>query len=86
VPVLAVTRIGGQTFVYVAAQNPQGAGYMAHLVSVTLGEPVGNVYPVQAGLRSGDQVILSGIQMLQEGVPVKPLQPLQPPPAARSGT
>ena len=46
VPVLAVTRIGGQTFVYVAAA--QGKGYAAHQVSVTLGEPVGNVYPVQA--------------------------------------
>ena len=73
VPVLAVTRIGGQTFVYVAAAK--GAGYAAHQVSVTLGEPVGNVYPVLAGLRPGDRVILSGIQFLQEGVPVQPLGP-----------
>lgn len=71
VPVLAVTRIGGQTFVYVA--TPKGQGYVAHQASVTLGEPVGNVYPVQAGLKAGDQVILSGIQQLQEGVPVQPL-------------
>ena len=73
VPVLAVTSIGGQTFVYVAAAK--GAGYAAHQVSVTLGEPVGNVYPVLAGLRPGDRVILSGIQFLQEGVPVQPLGP-----------
>jgi RND family efflux transporter MFP subunit len=72
IPVLAVTRIGGQTFVYVAAA--QGPGYSAHLVSVTLGEPIGNVYPVQAGLRTGDRVILSGIQFLQEGVPVQPME------------
>jgi RND family efflux transporter MFP subunit len=82
VPVLAVTRIGGQTFVYVAA--PQGSGFMAHQVSVKLGEPVGNVYPVQSGLRTGDKVILSGIQFLQEGVPVMPLQ--GPPPAAHAGS
>jgi RND family efflux transporter MFP subunit len=82
VPVLSVTRIGGQTFVYVAA--PQGAGYAAHLVSVTLGEPIGNVYPVQSGLRTGDKVILSGIQFLQEGVPVSPMQ--GPPPAAHAGS
>jgi RND family efflux transporter MFP subunit len=82
VPVLAVTRIGGQTFVYVAA--PKGSGYAAHQVSVTLGEPVGNLYPVQAGLRTGDRVILSGIQFLQEGVPVMPLP--SPPPAAHAGT
>jgi len=72
IPVLAVTRIGGQTFVYVAAA--QGGGYSAHQVSVTLGEPIGNVYPVLGGLKQGDRVILSGIQFLQEGVPVQPLQ------------
>jgi RND family efflux transporter MFP subunit len=71
VPVLAVTRIGGQSFVYVAA--PRGNGYMAHQTSVTLGEPVANRYPVQAGLREGDRVITSGIQLLQEGFPVMPM-------------
>jgi RND family efflux transporter MFP subunit len=82
IPVLAVTRIGGQTFVYVAA--PQGAGYVAHQVSVTLGEPIGNIYPVEGGLRPGDRVILSGIQFLQEGVPVMPLPGA--PPAAHAGS
>ena len=72
VPVLAVTRIGGQSFVYVA--TPQGNGYVAHQTSVTLGEPVANRYPVHEGLREGDKVITSGIQMLQEGVPVMPMQ------------
>ncbi|HEY6414149.1 MAG TPA: efflux RND transporter periplasmic adaptor subunit [Edaphobacter sp.] len=71
VPVLAVTRIGGQTFVYVAA--PKGDGYIAHQVPVTLGETVGNTYPVLGGLNPGDKVILSGLQFLQDGAPVKPL-------------
>jgi RND family efflux transporter MFP subunit len=71
IPVLAVTRIGGQTFCYVAAAR--GSGYAAHQVSVNLGEPVGNLYPVLGGLKTGDRVILSGIQFLQEGVPVQPL-------------
>jgi RND family efflux transporter MFP subunit len=82
VPVLAVTRIGGQSFVYVAA--PKGGGFSAHLVSVTLGEPIGNIYPVIAGLNTGDRVILSGIQFLQEGVPVQPLQ--APPAGAHAGS
>ena len=82
VPVLAVTRIGGQTFVYVAAA--QGSGYSAHQVSVTLGEPVGNIYPVLGGLKTGDRVILSGIQFLQEGVPVQPMEGKGPPPKAGS--
>ena len=71
VQVLAVTRLAGQAFVYVAA--PAGPGFTAHLVPVTLGETVGNNYPVLSGLRQGDKVILSGTQFLQEGVPVKPL-------------
>ena len=71
VPVLAVTQLGGQTFVYVAA--PRGSGFMAHQIPVTLGETVGNVYPVLGGLKPGDQVIISGLQMLGEGAPVQPM-------------
>jgi multidrug efflux pump subunit AcrA (membrane-fusion protein) len=71
VPVLAVTRIGGQAFVYIA--TPKGDGYVAHQVAVTLGETVGNTYPVLSGLNPGDKVILSGLQFLQDGAPVKPL-------------
>lgn len=82
IPVLAVTRIGGQSFVYVAA--PKGDGFLAHQVSVTLAEPVGNVYPVLGGLKTGDRVILSGIQMLQEGMPVQPMQAPGPPASGSS--
>ncbi len=71
VPVLAVSLIGGQTFVYLAA--PKGDGYMAHQVAVKLGDTVGNTYPVLGGLKPGDKVIVSGLQFLQEGAPVKPL-------------
>lgn len=71
VPVLAVTRVGGQAFVFVAA--PSANGYVAHQVAVSLGETLGNSYPVLTGLKPGDKVILSGLQFLQEGAPVKPL-------------
>jgi len=59
--------------VYVAVPSQQGTGYAAHQVAVTLGETVGNNYPVLSGLKQGDKVILSSIQFLQEGAPVKPL-------------
>ncbi len=72
VPVLAVTRVAGQAFVFVAAPSSRG-GYTAHQVAVTLGDTTGNSYPVLSGLRPGDKVILSGLQLLQEGVPVQPL-------------
>ena len=66
-----MVRVGGQPFVFVAAAK--GDGYAAHQVAVTLGETVGNTYPVLTGLNAGDKVILSGLQFLQEGAPVKPL-------------
>jgi RND family efflux transporter MFP subunit len=71
VPILAVSLVGGQTFVYLA--SPKGDGYIAHQVPVQLGETVGNTYPVLGGLKLGDRVIISGLQFLQEGAPVKPL-------------
>jgi multidrug efflux pump subunit AcrA (membrane-fusion protein) len=57
--------------VYIAAAK--GNGYSAHQVPVTLGETQGNTYPVLSGLNPGDRVIISGLQFLQEGAPVKPM-------------
>lgn len=71
VPVLAVTRLGGQTFVYVA-QNKDGK-YFAHQLAIELGDPVGNNYAVLGGLQNGDKVIVSGTQFLVDGMPVQPL-------------
>jgi RND family efflux transporter MFP subunit len=73
VPVLAVTQIGGQSFVYVA--QPKEQGFIAHLVPVTLGDTLGNSFPVLAGLKTGDQVIVSGLQFIGEGAPVAPIKP-----------
>jgi RND family efflux transporter MFP subunit len=70
VPVLAVTRIGGQSFVYVAAQS--GGGTVAKQRAVTLGDTLGNDYAVAGGLQPGDKVITSGIQLLIDGMPVQP--------------
>ena len=82
VPVLAVSRIGGQAFVFVA--KPAANGFVAHQVAVTLGQTVGNNYPVLAGLNQSDRVILSGLQFLQEGAPVSPIT--GPPPTPKPAT
>lgn len=78
VPVLAISRVGGAAFVFVVA--PRGNGYFAHQVGIQVGDTLGNNYPVTAGLRPGDRVIVSGLQFLQEGAPVMPI-PSGPPPA-----
>jgi RND family efflux transporter MFP subunit len=71
VPVLAVTRIGGQPFVYVAIAANDGA--VAKQRAVTLGDTIGNDYAVTGGLNAGDKVIVSGIQFLVDGVPIQPI-------------
>jgi len=68
VPVLAVTRQGVQSFVYVARQ--QQGHYVATQIPVTLGETVGNNYAVTNGLNEGDKVIVSATQFLVNGMPV----------------
>ncbi len=71
VPVLAVTRIGGQSFVYVVTQADKGS--VAKQRAVTLGDTIGNDYAVIGGLKPGDKVIVSGIQFLIDGAPVQPI-------------
>src|SRR5580698_7410374 len=71
VPVLAVTRIGGQSFVYVATQAENGT--VAKQRAVTLGDTIGNDYAVTGGLKPGEKVIISGIQFLIDGAPVQPI-------------
>jgi RND family efflux transporter MFP subunit len=71
IPVLAVTRQGGQSFVFVARQ--QNGHTMAIQTPVTLGDTVGNTYSVSSGLNVGDRVIVSSTQFLVNGMPVMPL-------------
>jgi RND family efflux transporter MFP subunit len=71
IPVLAVTRLGGQDFVFIARQ--QNGHFIAAQTPVTLGDTVGNSYSISSGLKSGDQVIVSSTQFLVNDMPVIPL-------------
>lgn len=71
VPVLAVTRQGGQSFVFVAQQ--QNGKFFAHQVPVTLGDTIQNSYSIASGLSSGEKVIVSGTQFLVNNMPVMPM-------------
>lgn len=70
VPVTAIARLSGQTFAYVAESD--GKQTVARQRTVRLGEVVGNNYVVLEGIKAGDQVITTGVQMLADGVPVAP--------------
>ena len=70
VPVIAINRLGGQYFVFVAEQG-QG-GFVAKQKPVTVGDLIGDSYIVRSGVKEGEKVIVSNIQKLQDGVPVKP--------------
>ncbi|MFC5862393.1 efflux RND transporter periplasmic adaptor subunit [Acidicapsa dinghuensis] len=72
IPVLAVSRLGGQTFVFVAQKQSDGH-YVARQTPVMLGDTVGNNYAVNSGLQEGDKVIVSGTQFLVDNVPVTPI-------------
>ena len=70
VPITAVSRISGQHFCFVAEDGPQGS-LIARQKPVEVGELIGNDYVVRSGLKAGDKLIVSGIQKLGDGVPVK---------------
>jgi RND family efflux transporter MFP subunit len=70
VPVLAVSRIGGQYFAFVA--EDQNGKLVAHQKPLRIGEMVGNDYVVLEGIKPGDKVIVSGTQFLVDGAPVAP--------------
>lgn len=72
IPVLAVSRLGGQTFVFVAQKQDNGH-FVARQTPVVLGDTVGNNYAVNSGLKEGDKVIVSGTQFLVDNVPVAPV-------------
>src|SRR6185312_11058887 len=69
IPVLAVSRINGQPFVFVADNGAKGV--VARQRQIKLGEIDGNNYVVLDGLKAGDKLIVSDTQMLADGMPVK---------------
>ena len=71
VPVLAVSRINGQFFAYVA-EGPDVKSLTAHQRQIQVGDMIGNDYVVISGIKPGERVITSGTQMLFEGAPVTP--------------
>lgn len=69
-PVVAVTRLSGQHFAFIA--EPKDGGFVARQRPIKVGDIVGDDYIVLGGIKPGERLIVSGIQKLGDGVPVKP--------------
>jgi RND family efflux transporter MFP subunit len=65
VPMLAVFRLNGQHFAYVATGT--GETLTAHQRPIAVGEQHGNDYAIKAGLKAGEQVVVSGVQKIHDG-------------------
>ena len=70
VPVVAMSRVGGQYFAFVA--EDQNGKLVAHQKAVRIGEMTGNDYVVLDGIKAGDKIIVSGVQFLVDGAAVTP--------------
>jgi RND family efflux transporter MFP subunit len=70
VPVVAVSRVGGQYFAFIA--EDKNGKLVAHQKPLRLGEMTGNDYVVLNGIRPGDKIIVSGVQFLVDGATVAP--------------
>jgi len=76
-----------------AVQEQQGAktvmvveaGDKVALRSVTLGDRVGDLYIVTAGLKAGERVIVDGVQKVRPGMQVKPETKSAEPGAGKTG-
>jgi RND family efflux transporter MFP subunit len=70
VPVLSVSRVAGQYFVFVAESSERG--FVARQKAIVLGDVIGDAYIVRSGLKAGERVIVSNVQKIGDGAPVKP--------------
>lgn len=77
IPVVAVSRINAQYFVFVAEPG-EGGVLVARQRLVSLGPIVGDNYIVLSGLAPGDRLIVAGTQKIGDGAPVQEL-PAGPP-------
>jgi RND family efflux transporter MFP subunit len=70
IPVTAVSRLSGKLFAFVA--EGQGQQAVARQRTIDVGDLTGNDYVVLDGIKPGDKVIVSNVQMLVDGMPVIP--------------
>lgn len=70
IPVTAVSRLSGKIFAFVA--EGQGQQSVAKQRVIQVGDLVGNDYVVLDGIKPGEKIIVTSVQMLADGMPVMP--------------
>jgi RND family efflux transporter MFP subunit len=71
IPTIAVSRIEGKTFVYVAQTQGQSQ-LIARQKPVKLGNISGKNYQVLEGLQPGEKIVVSGLSRLSDGAAIIP--------------
>jgi RND family efflux transporter MFP subunit len=73
IPSTAVSRIGGQAFVFIAepAKDAKGAA-IAQQKPIALGPLQGQDYQVLKGVEVGDKIVVEGVLKLRDGAPINP--------------
>jgi RND family efflux transporter MFP subunit len=70
IPSIAISRIAGQSFVFVAEQSK--TGLVARQRPVRLGNIEGNNYQVLEGLKLGERIAVTGLLQLSDGAAIAP--------------
>ena len=70
IPITAVSRLSGKMFAFVA--ESQGQQTVARQKPIEVGDLVGNDYVVLSGIKPGEKIIVSNVQLLADGMPVAP--------------
>jgi RND family efflux transporter MFP subunit len=71
IPTTAISRVAGETFVFVA-EGQAPSKLIARQKPVKLGEIQGNKYRVLEGLKQGEKIVVSGLLNLTDGAPIIP--------------
>ena len=69
IPVTAVLRINGQFFAFVA--EDVGGKLTAKQRAIKVGQITGDSYPVLEGIKSGERIVVGGVQKLADGAPIQ---------------
>ena len=76
VPVTAVLRVSGQFFAFVA--EDAGGTLVAKQRAIQVGPIAGQGYPILAGIKAGERIVVSGAQKLADGAPIQPAPAAEP--------